>query len=148
MLSAVPLSTDELESVDARPFEAGIASGAQVVMMSSAIYPHYDTVPAVASRLLVNDVLRVRLGFTGVVISDALDAPALADLGTVGDRTLAAAAAGVDLFIAAGTDSCIEIQSGLADAIDSGLLPVDQATEAPQRVDELRSHLSTPRSVP
>jgi beta-N-acetylhexosaminidase len=147
-LSAVALSSDELDAVDSLPFASGIAAGAQLVMMSSAVYPAYDSVPAVASRTVIQDVLRGRLGFTGVVISDALDTPALARLGSLGQAAVAAAAAGVDLFIAGGADACIEIQSALAAAIDSGVLPTDQAIDAAARVDTLRRTLSLPGTSP
>jgi len=55
------------------PFRAGIRAGAPFVMISTAIYARIDPhVPAIFSRRIVTTLLRDRLGFDGVVISDAL----------------------------------------------------------------------------
>ncbi|MEO6712298.1 MAG: glycoside hydrolase family 3 N-terminal domain-containing protein, partial [Mycobacteriales bacterium] len=57
------------------PFGTGIRAGARVVMLSSARYPTLDaTQPAVFSRPIVADLLQVRLGFRGVVMTDDIGA--------------------------------------------------------------------------
>ena len=59
------------------PFARAIDAGVKLVMVSNAGYPAYDPtgVPAVISRPIVTGLLRERLGFRGVVISDAMEAP-------------------------------------------------------------------------
>ncbi len=55
------------------PFRAGIRAGADLVMVSSALYPKLDPENrAPFSRAVVTGLLRDELGFTGVVISDDL----------------------------------------------------------------------------
>lgn len=80
------------------PFRAGIAAGARLVMVASASYPALDPsgTPALFSRPIVTDLLRGTLGFGGVVITDALDTPALRSQPDVPGR---AVAAGVDLLL-------------------------------------------------
>lgn len=80
------------------PFQAGIAAGARLVMIASAAYPALDPtgVQALFSRPIVTDLLRDALGFDRVVITDALDTPALRALPDVPGR---AVAAGVDLLL-------------------------------------------------
>jgi beta-N-acetylhexosaminidase len=82
------------------PFRAGIAAGASSVMISSAIYAKIDPgVPAVFSRIIVTDMLRGDLGFTGVVISDDLGAAkSMAGIAPE-DRAVRFFAAGGDLLI-------------------------------------------------
>jgi len=62
-----------------KPFRDGIDAGARFVMMSSARYPKIDKKhPACFSPRIIGKLLRQRLGFTGVVVSDSLDGAALA----------------------------------------------------------------------
>ncbi|HET8894435.1 MAG TPA: glycoside hydrolase family 3 N-terminal domain-containing protein, partial [Gaiellaceae bacterium] len=81
-----------------QPFRAAITAGAQLVMVSSASYPALDPTgtPALFSRSIVTGLLRDQLGFGGVVVTDAIDAPAPAATAHAPARALAA---GVDLLL-------------------------------------------------
>ena len=83
---------------DLAPFRAAIGAGVQLVMISSAAYPALDRsgTPAVFSRPIVTGLLRRQLGFRGVVVTDALDAPAAARTPHAPARAIAA---GVDLLL-------------------------------------------------
>ena len=110
-------------------------------MMSSAQYPALDAVPAVVSRAIVRDLLRGQLGFNGVVISDAFDTDAVAALGPLGNAAVAAANAGVDLFISRHAPPCAQIQEALAAAITDGRIPRVDAEAAYTRIIDLRRRL-------
>jgi beta-N-acetylhexosaminidase len=77
---------------------APFQTGTKLVMVSNASYPALDPSgsPAVFSHAIVTDLLRGRLGFDGVVVSDALDAGAVANEAHAPSRALAA---GVDLLL-------------------------------------------------
>jgi beta-N-acetylhexosaminidase len=135
--SIVAVEPATLENVDRAPFAAGIAAGSELVMMSSATYSSVDALPAVLSPTWIG-LLRTQLQFTGVVVSDAIDAPALDAFGSVGERAVRAVLAGVDLVIVAAHGGCIEIQQALRDAIVDGRLPIDRVRTAYDRVDALR----------
>jgi len=83
---------------DLAPFRAAIDAGVQLVMISSAAYPALDPsrTPAMFSRPIVSGLLRAQLGFRGVVVTDALDAPAAARTPHAPARAIAA---GVDLLL-------------------------------------------------
>lgn len=95
------LSLNTLRSVDEVPFQAAISAGVKLVMVSWAIYPALGARPAGLSPNVVTGELRNRLHFTGVTITDALEAGALAPFGSIQNRTLHAALAGMDLMLAA-----------------------------------------------
>jgi beta-N-acetylhexosaminidase len=62
-----------------RPYRKGIAAGAPFVMVSSAVYARIDKHrPAVFSHQVITTLLRKRLGFDGVVVSDSLSAAQVA----------------------------------------------------------------------
>jgi beta-N-acetylhexosaminidase len=94
----VPLGT--LRSTDEYPYRAAIRAGVKLVMVSWAIYPALDPgVPAGLSARIAGGELRQRLGFTGVTITDALEAGALQAFGTIRHRAALAAGAGMDLIL-------------------------------------------------
>jgi beta-N-acetylhexosaminidase len=80
------------------PFRSAIDAGVKLVMVASASYPLLDPAgtPAVFSRPIVTGLLREKLGFAGVVVSDALDAPAPARTPHAPARAIRA---GVDLLL-------------------------------------------------
>jgi beta-N-acetylhexosaminidase len=80
------------------PFRSAIAAGVKLVMVASAAYPELDATgtPALFSRPIVTGLLREQLGFKGVVVTDALDAPAPARTPHAPARALRA---GVDLLL-------------------------------------------------
>ncbi|WP_280116232.1 glycoside hydrolase family 3 N-terminal domain-containing protein [Leucobacter coleopterorum] len=68
----VPLSL--LEQRDLPPFRAAIEAGARAIMTSHILLPQLDPVnPATLSQTILQGLLREQLGFTGVIVSDALD---------------------------------------------------------------------------
>jgi beta-N-acetylhexosaminidase len=95
-------------------FRAGIGAGAGAVMVSSAIYTQIDPgVQGVFSSVIISDMLRGDLGFTGVVVSDDLGlAKAVAPI-SPGDRALRFLVAGGDLIINAN----LSIQTAMASSV-------------------------------
>ena len=93
----LPLAT--IRSVDERPFQAAVKAGAKLIMVSWAIYPAIGARPAGLSPNVVQGELRNRLKFTGVTITDALEAGALRSYGSTQNRALFAARAGMDLLL-------------------------------------------------
>ncbi|WP_405492657.1 glycoside hydrolase family 3 protein [Streptomyces sp. NBC_00096] len=63
------------EELDEPPFRAAVEAGADVVMTAHIVFPALDPSgdPATLSRPIVTGILRERLGFRGVVVTDALD---------------------------------------------------------------------------
>jgi beta-N-acetylhexosaminidase len=95
-----------LNSRDLPPFVAGIKAGVPIVMASHATYPALDAKriasqsPAILTRLL-----RKRLGFKGVVITDSMEAAASLKTGPIEVAALRSIAAGADLLLLTGPGS-------------------------------------------
>ncbi|RPF40669.1 beta-N-acetylhexosaminidase [Streptomyces sp. Ag109_G2-6] len=68
-------SRAQWEELDEPPFRAAVEAGADVVMTAHIVFPALDPSgdPATLSRPIVTGILRERLGFRGVVVTDALD---------------------------------------------------------------------------
>ena len=139
----VPLTA--LRTIDEYPYQAAIAAGVKLVLVSWAIYPALDPArPAGLSPTIVGGELRQRLGFTGVTITDALEAGALQSFGTIGQRATLAAQAGMDLILCSaqqateGDQAKIALENGYQD----GTLGQAPFQAALQRVLALKSSLA------
>ena len=90
----------ELEACEFLPFAAGIEAGAQLVMTGHITLTEVDPEhPATLSKTVITGLLREKLGFDGVVITDALEMRAIADHYGM-DSAVLAIEAGCDLLLA------------------------------------------------
>jgi len=150
----LPVMDADLATLDARellPFDAAVTAGVRAVMTGHIVCPALDPgVPATWSSPTIG-LLR-RRGFTGVVVSDALDMAAVCVPDGMGPAAVRALAAGVDLLClgnpsnrsAAGGDrpgadlrQFLEVRSAVLAAVGSGHVTVRRLEEAAQRVAEL-----------
>ncbi|MBO0775559.1 MAG: beta-N-acetylhexosaminidase [Actinobacteria bacterium] len=138
------LSLSDLRSIDEYPYPPAVSAGVKLVMCSWAVYPALDpTYPAGLSQTIVRGELRSRIGFTGVTITDALEAGALQAFGDTGQRAVAAAAAGMDAILCSARDVSQgqAAVAALAGAYSSGQLDPSQFQAEAQRVTALRASL-------
>jgi beta-N-acetylhexosaminidase len=135
----------DLRTIDEYPYRAAIAAGVKLVMVSWAIYPALDPkLPAGLSPAIVGGELRQRLGFTGVTITDALEAGALQPFGTIRDRATMAAKAGMDLILCSAQKPAEgeQARTALERAYRSGALGQPAFQAAVQRILALKAGLS------
>lgn len=123
------------------PFRSAIAAGARLVMVSSASYPALDPAaqPAVFSRPIVSGLLRGKLGFRGVIVTDALDAPAAAATPHAPARAIGA---GVDLLLYTGERASEAGYASLLVDASAGPTLRRQLTAAAGRIDALKRWLA------
>jgi beta-N-acetylhexosaminidase len=136
---ALPV-VDSLEDVALIPFRAAIGSGVRSIMTAHIVVRSIGDTPATMSPEILHDLLRGELGFSGMVMTDALEMKAIS--ATVGEeegavRAIAAGAdalcLGHDLF----DESVASIGAALVDAVRSGRLPEERLVEAATRVHDL-----------
>ncbi|TQV91958.1 glycosyl hydrolase [Cordyceps javanica] len=137
------LSLDEIRRVDEAPYVQAIAAGVELVMPSWAVYPALDARPAGLSNKWVQDELRGRLGFTGVTITDAMEAGSLKGFGGTEETAKLAAAAGMDLLLASARNVTQgdAMRRALVSGLQEGRLSKAQFDEATGRIATMRSKL-------
>lgn len=139
----VPLA--KLHTVDEVPYPAAIAAGVKLVMVSWAVYPALDAKrPAGLSPAVIQQELRGRNRFTGVTITDALEAGALKAFGSTAQRAVTAAGAGMDLILCSAQEASQSesATTALASALTSKRLSTATFNAALSRVTALRASLS------
>lgn len=140
--SQIGLALSTLRSVDEVPFAALIAARVDAIMLATAVYRALDDLPAAFSERWIGDELRGRLGFTGVTISDDLQTPAVASFGSIGERAVRAAKAGIDVPLFVGTyRASAQAAEGLVAAARGGVLSRADLDETARRVLALRKRL-------
>jgi beta-N-acetylhexosaminidase len=112
-----PRRLEQIEREDLLPFRAGIAAGAEAVMLAHVSYPAVDPDPAGYSRRWIHDILRERMGFSGIAISDDIGMAAAESAGGVAARLGAHIDAGCDLVLVCApalvADSLVAMHGGL-----------------------------------
>jgi len=94
-------SLERLENVELVPFRRAAKAGVPLVMTAHIVFDAIDPDrPATLSRAVITDLLRERLGFAGLVLSDDMDMNAIADHYGAGDAAVAAIEAGCDGVLA------------------------------------------------
>ena len=99
---AIPVderSFADLEMDDLIPFKQMIDFGLQAVMPAHVIYPQVDARPAGFSPIWLQEILRKRMGFDGVIFSDDLSMEAASVVGGPVERAEAAFEAGCDMVL-------------------------------------------------
>ena len=124
------------------PFRAGIEAGAPLVMIGHAVHPAVDRGRiASQSEAIVEGLLRRRLGFGGVAITDSLEAAAVTRRGPVELAAERSVRAGVDLVLLTGPGSALRVYRHLlARARESKALRA-RVREAAGRVLRLQERL-------
>lgn len=99
---AIPVdqrSMQEIEQDDMIPFAGLIKAGIPALMAAHIIFPKVDRLPVSFSRIWLQDVLRQRMGFNGVIFSDDLNMEGANISANYADRVLRAREAGCDFTL-------------------------------------------------
>ena len=142
-LPVVAESADTLRSSDLLPFGVAIECGVASVMTAHVAYPALDSsgLPATISPAILGE-LRGRLGFDGLVVTDAL----IMDGALVGrresDAAVEAIQAGVDLLLY--PNDARRVRDALLQATASGAIPEQRLRESLRRYERAVSAASGP----
>jgi beta-N-acetylhexosaminidase len=131
-------SGDAERQVDLLPFRQAVAAGVPMVMTAHLQVPEWDESPATLSAVALQDWLRRRLGFNGVIITDDLEMGAIATQLPASHGAKKALAAGADLLLVCNNWEAAWETARLL-AADASL--IERCREASARLDFLRGTL-------
>lgn len=129
---------EELRSCELLPFEAGIAAGADCVMVAhiSALNALGSDVPASLSWTAVTGLLRGELGFRGVAVTDSLRMAAVTGHYSQGEAAVLALLAGEDILL--DPLDLDEAYAGVLQAVRSGRISEERLDESVERILTLK----------
>ena len=146
--SVVDLSQKELEAEDLIPFETIIKEKKPTdyfIMVSHLTYPQLDPgVPASLSKVIQTDILRDKLGYKGVIITDSVSMGAISKHYTYREIALKAVKAGADIVLI-NHDYPYEtdLYLGLLDAVEKGEISEERINESVRRILNVKlTHLT------
>lgn len=129
---AVPRDERDVAAImkkDVAPYRAAIDAGLGGVMPAHVIYPKADAEPAGYSKYWLQEVLREKLGFQGLVFSDDLGMEGASTAGGIPERAKMALAAGCDMVLLCQNP---EGQERLLDSLENTPM------EEPERAEQMR----------
>ncbi|WP_291046929.1 glycoside hydrolase family 3 protein [Herbiconiux sp.] len=140
-LPSIAADADELRRRELRPFREAIRAGALTVMTSHILVRSIDpSSPATFSSAILQGILREELGFTGVVVSDALDmAGASGEIG-IPPAAVRALAAGCDLLCIGTKNSEAQLEE-IAELVSADV-DATRLADAAARVRSLAARLA------
>jgi len=136
-LPVIEASREELHAVELAPFAAAFEVGALSVMTAHIVVTALDAAPATLSRPVLTDLLRGELGYSGMVVTDALEMGAISDAYGMGEAAVLALVAGADaLCLGHDIDEShvALVRSAIAAAVREGRLEEERLSEAAGRV--------------
>jgi len=138
-LPVVDATMARLEARDLAPFRAAIHAGLDAVMVGHLLVRAVDPrTPATLSPAVVGGLLRERMGFGGLAVSDALEMGAIAGTLSVPAAAERALAAGVDQLTLSGHSAVPAILDHLERAVAAGRLSRARVREAFLRVQRFK----------
>ena len=124
----------ELEENDLVPFEAAISEGADGIMLTHTIVSSIDPDhPASLSSDVVN-MIRGKMGFDGLLITDGLEMEAVIDFsgGDSGKVCVMAVNAGIDILCA--PNNPVSDYNAVLEAVNSGEIPMERVNDSVRRI--------------
>lgn len=134
-LPTVPGDGDRLRRVELRPFGVAAKAGLGSVMTGHLAVPGLGEdpkLPATLSKLILGDVLRDELGFTGLVVTDALEMGGVKNAFAPGEVAVRALLAGADVLLM--PPDPIAARAAVVEAVASGRVPLARLDDAVLRI--------------
>lgn len=151
-VARIDRSAEQLWATELVPFQAGIAAGTRAVMTGHLMVPALADELVTVSAAVTTGLLRNRLGFDGVVVTDALEMKAVS--GTIGmaEGFIRALAAGADAIETGAQDYpelVAELPAAVAAAVADGRLDHSRLADAAARTASLAAGAPSirPRAV-
>jgi len=146
-LPTIHATFKEMESVHLAPFRGAIEANVAAIMSSHAVYPALESgTPATLSEKIITDLLRKRMRFSGLIISDDLEMGAIAKERGLPEGAADAFVAGVDLLLICKSQSILlDSIELIRDKILKGNILYERLENSLERINNYKKHFLFPR---
>jgi beta-N-acetylhexosaminidase len=146
LMPTIEADLDRLERVELLPFQAAIQAGVRAVMTAHLAVPALDPTPGLPATLsapILTGLLRDRMGFQGLIVTDALEMGGVTNTFSTEEASLRAVLAGVDQLLLPPEPA--KVIAYLAAAVRDGRLPPSRLDESVRRILEIKAALGLQR---
>lgn len=142
-LPVVDLPLSRLEKIELIPFIAAIEHQIEMLMTAHVLYPQIDAdYPATLSKKILTDLLRKKLRYEGVIISDDFLMKAIADRYGLGEAAKLFLEAGGDLLLICREEAAqVQVIDFIEKSIKDKLLNIQLLETSLQRVLRLKAQI-------
>jgi beta-glucosidase-like glycosyl hydrolase len=137
-LPVISKSYQELSDTDLLPFIEAVKTGVSSIMVGHLSIPAFDELPASLSKKIITDLLRKRLGYEGLIMTDALNMHALNEFDNVPSKCINA---GVDIILHPAHAGAVVKE--LRNAVTSGEIKERRIDTAVERVLKFKSKINS-----
>ncbi|MFT6797014.1 MAG: beta-N-acetylhexosaminidase, partial [Maribacter sp.] len=134
-LPILDFSKERLDSLELYPFKKLIKNGLSSVMVAHLEVPALELkkgLPSSLSEQIISSILKEKMGFKGLVFTDALNMKGAADYGTNGEVELAAFVAGNDILLM--PENLAEAKEKLIKAYKKGKITEQRLSESVKKI--------------
>ncbi len=145
-LPRLPHSLERLERVELVPFRAAVKAGLPAIMTAHVVFEALDPEwPATTSQAALSGLLRGKLGYEGLIITDDLEMKAIANHYPLEEVVVRGLNAGVDLFLCCHThEKVAAIVDAIERALSDGRVPSHRFQQALERVNAFTRRWAAP----
>ncbi|ASA26199.1 beta-N-acetylhexosaminidase [Paenibacillus donghaensis] len=140
-LPTIPHPRERLETIELAPFRHIIKTGVDAIMTAHVVFPAYEEqeIPATLSKNILTGLLRQKLGFEGVIVTDCLEMNAIAQTVGVGTGAVQAVQAGADLILVSHRfDWQVEAIEAVIGAVERGEISEARIDDSISRLQRLK----------
>ncbi len=148
-LPTIEADEKEMEEVNLPPFRSAIDQGVSSIMTSHAIYPAMEPgLPATLSREILTTLLRQRLGFQGLIITDDLEMGAISKGWETAKGAALSFEAGADILLICHDQNRVlgGIQA-IKEALIQGKIPFHRLHQSVERIMAAKSRFLKKKRV-
>lgn len=139
-LARVDYDLERLNSFELIPFKTAIDSGADAVMVAHIIMDKIDSLnPATMSYEVVTGLLRNKLGFDGVVITDDMTMGAIVKNYDIAEAAVTSINAGCDIILVCHENqNSTKVIDGIKQAVTNGVITEERLNQSLRRILKLK----------
>ncbi len=140
-LASTRKTEKELDDSDFIPFANAAENGAKLIMAGHISAPLLtgDDTPSSLSDVMINAILREKMGYDGVVVTDSLQMKSVTDNYTVPEAVKMAIKAGADILLM--PDDLESAVNALKDAVKTGEIKEERIDDSLRRILKLKQSL-------
>jgi len=152
-LPRIDSTMERIEKVELHPFKRAIDAGVEAIMTAHIIFGAFDKdnpVPATLSKRILTGLLREKMGFRGLIVTDSMRMKAIADHYSPGESAVMTVNAGADIILMLGYfENQVEGYNAVLESVRKGEISEERIDESVKRILDFKErYIVNPGTYP